>query len=205
MRNYWQDFEGWYWINCAHRTPAGVLGELAQALGLRLPGTLDANWRALRQHAAQHRALYVFENLDEQPPDLGGKSSILVLQPQPPPERMPFPQVLQVFASPLANEKACLQAWSEIMNAPELPAPWPDILPLSWPALRLLIGQARLAEAHESLEWLALHAKRYSDHRSLELIRWEEDWILDSWDLPPRERTELTKTQPHQLWLPLPG
>jgi hypothetical protein len=205
-RHHWPDFEGVYWIQCAHRTPAGVLGELAHEMGLRLPGTVESNWRHVRQRAAEYRALYIFQNLLEYDvPDLGGKASILLLEAHQPHERITFPELQRLFSAAALDEKACLQGWSELVTAPDEIGPWPEVRSIAWLALRILKAQARLAEAHESLEWLAHQARKQADHRALELIRWEEDWILDAWDLAPRDRAELTRAQPHQLWLPLPN
>src|SRR5207248_1168067 len=57
------DFEGIFWIDCAHRSRAGILGDISQSLGLRLSGTLDRNRVALEDFCDERRCLFIFENL----------------------------------------------------------------------------------------------------------------------------------------------
>jgi hypothetical protein len=211
FKHCWRDFEGVYWLHCAQRSRAGVLGEMAQQMHLRLPGTLDQNWTELQKHAAGHRALYVFEHLPEELTylsELGGKASVIVVAPEASPAGVPFEDLYALFFARDQfardqKETASLRALDTFSASEAPPAGWPETYSIGLRALMLLKQRARLAEAHELLKWLTGGAMRAHDMAALAQIRWEEDWILDSWDLSSRERDDFRETSPSQLWLPL--
>ena len=179
-KSYWSEFEAVYWVDFLRRTWAGVLGELAQAMQLRLAGTVDQNWQSLKKTVGEQRALFIFQNLSAEwrgVCELGGKASILLL----------------------SGAQDSADPWNELQTQA-----WPEIYANGMRALFLLKQQARLAEAHELLVWMSKHARQHGDLKAWDQIRWEESWILDAWDLPVLERTEMTRTQPSQLWLPIP-
>jgi hypothetical protein len=207
VRNWWRDFEDVCWVQCAHLGAAGVLGETAQQMRLRLPGTFEANWLQLREHAVRQRTLFVFEHLSNDTTpwgNLGGRSSVVLVAGEAP-ERLPFEQIKEMFSRKAMDEEACIRAWSSLLTEPEQVGSWPEILSIGRLALRLLKQRARLAEVHEGLAWLADVAKQQRDARALESIRWEEHWILNEWSLSGPERDQLTRTLPVQLALPLAG
>ena len=81
-RNHWQDFEAVRWVRFSRRSRIGVLGELAHAMNLRLPGTAEQNWLALKQQASEKRALLLLQNLPAEHgsvAELDGKASVLVI------------------------------------------------------------------------------------------------------------------------------
>jgi hypothetical protein len=205
MANCWHDFEGIYLIPCAHRSRAGVLGDLAHQMKLRLPGTLAHNWSALKAEAASQRSLYVFEHLPEEfsgLAELGGKASVLVTGGAEP-TCVSFSDLHEIFFIPQSDATDCLRALDAFCASESLVGNWPDAYSIALRGLTLLKQGARLAEAHELLKWMAGGAKRAGDARALDRIRWEEIWILESWDLTPYDRDAMTQTQPAQLALPL--
>lgn len=75
------DFDGVFWIDCANRGRAGIVGDTARALGLRLKGTLDENEAALTSFVSMRRCLLVFAGLPHEHWDLAGphdKCSVIV-------------------------------------------------------------------------------------------------------------------------------
>lgn len=204
MKTHWQDFDGAHWISCGHRTRAGILGELAQQIGLRLAGTVEQNWIQLREHATSYRSLYVFEHLAGDKGDvtaLGGKSSVLVV-PGIEPKPISLADLREMFFARKMNESACLHGLWVFMSSNE-GGNWGEVYSIGLRALKLLQDQGRLAEAYELLEWLTTSARKFSDARALELIRWEEGWILEAWDLPVSSRTEFRRVSAMQLPLSL--
>jgi hypothetical protein len=202
--NYWRDFENIYWVECGSWTRAGIIGEIAHAMNLRLPGTVDQNIAALHDHAQHERALCIFENLTEEfleLAELGGKSSILILSPEAAPPEVTLQQLKEIFFAPTPDEPLCLRLLGRFMNLEQDPGDWPTIKSIGFRARLFYQRDIRQAEAHELLVWLGNQAHRHKDRIALEQIQREENWILDSWDLPPVQRSELVKTQPIQLRL----
>ncbi len=195
VRHCWSDFEAIYHARCVRQTRAAALGGLAQAMGLRLTGTTDQNWEELRKAVSRERSLVLFENLPvslEDVAGLGGKASVLMLGED---ER---------YVPAAGSNDESLYSLASFMDGRK-PLDWLEIRPTGLRALQFLLKQARLAEAQEILEWLAEQARFCGDVRSLEHFRWEEDWILDSWNLAPRARADWTRTQPTQMWLRIPS
>ncbi len=204
MRECWRDFEAVYRVQCGRGTRAAVLGELAQAMKLRLPGTVEQNWQQLQAHVLRERSLIVFEDLPGALAgiaEIGGKASVLWLSAAAP-KPVRFHQLKGLFASS-ADESACLRALGRFMDQETEADDWPGLRSIGLSALRFLRRQERLAEAHELLEWLNERAGWYGDANALNQIRWEDEWILDAWDRPVMERTEVSRSEASQLWLPL--
>lgn len=201
---YWRDFESVYWVECGSWTRAGIIGEIAHAMNLRLPGTVDQNISALHDHSQHERALYIFENMTEEFLDLaelGGKSSILILSDETALPEPTLQQLKELFFASAPDESLCLRMLGRFMNLEQYPGDWPTIKSIGFRARLFYQRETRQAEAHELLVWLGNQAHRHKDRIALEQIQREENWILDSWDLPPVQRGELVKTQPTQLWL----
>jgi len=202
--NHWRDFENVYWVECGSWTRAGIIGEIAHAMNLRLPGTVDQNISALHQHTQNERALYIFESLTEEFLDLaelGGKSSILILSNEPAPPDVTLQQLKEIFFVPAPDESLCLRMLGRFMNLEQDPGDWTTIKSIGFRARLFFQRETRQAEAHELLVWLGNQAHRHKDRIALEQIQREENWILDSWDLPTVQRTERVTTPPTQLSL----
>jgi hypothetical protein len=205
IANYWRLFEGVYRVESGGWTRAGVLGEVSQAMGVRLAGTVDQNLARLKLYAAEERALYVFENLPEEfseLAELGGRSSVMVLAKERDASPVTVDQLHSLFFSSGSEEAVCLRMLGKFMNREQASdGDWARVKAIGMRARLFFQREMRLAEAHELLVWLAIQAQRHGDRQALEQIQREENWILNSWDLPPVERTELVGTQPSQLWL----
>lgn len=204
MRECWRDFEAVYRVQCGRGTRAAVLGELGQAMRLRLPGTVDQNWQQLQAHVLQERSLIVFEHLPNALAgiaEIGGKSSVLWLS-DGVQKVETFARLKDLFASS-ADENACLRALGRFMDQDTEADDWPALRSFCLSGLRFLRQQDRLAEAHELLEWLDERAGWYGDANALHQIRWEDEWILDAWDRPVVERMDVRRSEASQLWLPL--
>jgi hypothetical protein len=77
------DFESVFRVRCAGRPLALILGELARAAGLKLPGPVEENRRGLAWHCAAHRYLIVFEGALEELREalaFGGRTSVVYAQ-----------------------------------------------------------------------------------------------------------------------------
>ncbi len=75
------DFEGVFWLNCGCRSAAGLAGDLAVQLGLRLEYDTAANQQELRSFCSQRRCLIVLDDArgDTALPLIpGGKASLLI-------------------------------------------------------------------------------------------------------------------------------
>jgi hypothetical protein len=76
-----RDFEAICWAGCRRRSAAGIAGDLAAQLDLRLEGDLEANLAELRGFCAQRRLLVVLDDLeDDVLLDMipAGKASVLI-------------------------------------------------------------------------------------------------------------------------------
>ncbi len=130
VSSYWRFFENVYRVECGSATRSGVLGELAHAIGLRLPGTVDQNREALLHRATHERALYIFENLPEEfseLADLGGKASVIILENQGHRQPVTLAQLKETFFTPGANEALCLRLLGRFISSEQQPDHWPDI------------------------------------------------------------------------------
>jgi hypothetical protein len=106
------DFEGVFWIDCAHRSRAGIVGDTAQALGLRLPGTLNQNRNALQCFLAERRCLLVFAGMEAEDRDLvnfTGKTSLIFVASDAARDASPLEPVATLFGSWARNHEACLR------------------------------------------------------------------------------------------------
>ena len=76
-----RDFQAICWAGCRRRSAAGIAGDLAAQLDLRLEGDLEANLAELRGFCAQRRLLVVLDDLED---DVllemipAGKASVLI-------------------------------------------------------------------------------------------------------------------------------
>jgi hypothetical protein len=178
------EFEGVFWIDCAHRSRAGILGDAAQALGLRLSGTLEQNRTALRDFCAGRRCLFVLENIaaeDQQFATFAGKSSVIFTDRGLPRSRRSFEETAALFSAWTRNTDACLPALGDARSFLRTSK---DSMQLGPSMVALLKHQDRLAEAYEILDMLVQAARATDDLASLRRFAWEQSWILERWDEP---------------------
>ena len=140
--------KGVFWINCTGRTRAGILGDVAHALGLRLPGTVEQNEAALREFCAARRCLFIFENIagvHRESVSFGGKASTVFTSDRLDRERRSFEDIAALFRSWTQKPHECAQAVGDASgHLPEL----------GNSIVAVLKHQDRLAEAYEVLEKL---------------------------------------------------
>lgn len=172
------EFAGAFWIDCSGRTQAGILGDTAQALGLRLSGSVEQNAAALRQFCGRMRCLFVYENLAPCDIDLvrfGGLSSVIVTGAAVSRPALGLDATQRLFAAWTSDPARCLRfagdAYQHVCQG---------AAQLGWSALALLKHYDRLAEAHEFLEAMLKTADADATHR----LEWERSWILGHWGEP---------------------
>ena len=182
-----KDFEGAFWIDCARRTPCGVLGEMAARLGLRLSGSFEQNQNALRRFCTERRCLFVLEHSDpEQAAALMpcGLASVLVTSPAPPRGPMVQAEVLSLFSNWVNDEPLCLAALGDAIYHLQNIESWPAMQRLGSAVVALLKNQDRLAEANEVLEILLAAAESHGDQGARRQFAWDQSWILGHWGEP---------------------
>ncbi len=186
------EFEGVFWIDCALRTPAGVLGDVSQALQLRLSGSLEQNRRALEDFCRERRILFLFEHaagLDPRWTTLGGLASVIRTADSRLPEPAPIEEALALFPSWPMHEARCLSllgdAYYRLQSLDPLSDPqWRATTQLGSAMLGLLKHFDRLAEANEILEIFLKGARVRADQDALSRFQWEQSWILGHWGEP---------------------
>lgn len=92
------DFERVLHIRCAGRPLEIILGDLGRDLGLKLPGPVEENRRALEWHAMAHRYLIVLDGPPEHLKEslrFGGRCSVAITPPGP---AVPLPVALAEIA-----------------------------------------------------------------------------------------------------------
>ena len=195
------DFEGVFYIDCRHRSRAGILGDVAQSLGLRLSGTLDRNRAALEEFCAGRRCLFVFENIAPEQRELvafGGKTSaILTAHTEEASKQDPF----ELFTSWTRRSNECLGALGAAHRALEKES-WPRALQLGSSMVAFLRHWDRLAEAYEVLGILLNSAHDHADFQTIHRLKWEQSWILEHWQQPV-SLPAATQPNPTQLSLNL--
>ncbi len=178
------DFEAVIPVDGAHRSEAGLAGDLGEALGMRLRGRLEDNLASLRRLAAERRCLFVFEHLAEdlRPlAELGGRSSLLIAESAVPPAPGPIGTTIDLFSAWTRREPECLRALGEAQwHLGQNPDPAARAA-LARSAAALLLHRERLAEAWEMLDALAGALDEAGDALGSYRARWEQSWILEQW------------------------
>jgi hypothetical protein len=175
-------FEGAFWIDCPRRTPAGILGDTAQALGLTLTGALEQNTAALREFCTQRRCLFVFENLPEQDRSLvefGGLASVITTAANPARPLLPLNDTAELFKRWHLRPMECR---AHLGDAYEHLRQGASAVGASM--LALLKNHERLAEANEVLELLIAGAESHGDTEGAMRLKWDRSWILGHWGEP---------------------
>jgi hypothetical protein len=177
-----EDFEGVFRVDCARRSRAGILGDIAHALGLRLPDSAERNRTTLAGFCANRRCLFLFDHLAEEDRDvvdLGGKTSIIFTQSRMP-ERRPAGESESLFTSWPRHPDDCLRALGEAqswLNDGEDRAS----MQLGFAVLALLKNFDRLAEACEILDLMANAARATGDLLTAHRLVWEQSTIRQQW------------------------
>lgn len=199
-----EDFEGAFWIDCAHRSPVGILGDTAAALGLRLPGTVDQNWRAVRRFLAERRCLIIFDHIASEDTDLfvvEGKTSLVFVSSSPPPARRSLEETAELFASSTRRERECLNALGDAQYYLHVPQS-EGAVELGILVVAFLRHRDRLAEAYEILEALSDGVREQDNSDALRHFTWEKSWILERWGHSEASREEIpAPAEPKQLTL----
>ncbi len=190
-RAHGESFEGVFWIDCARRSCAGVLGDVAQSLGLKLAGSLTQNRSALQEFVGGRRCLFLFEELsepDRQSVQFGGAASVIFIAgSRDRPSTLPLTEAAVLFARWRREPERCLAhlgaavAYVGCLNASCGPAEAAELTSLGNSLFALLLGQERLAEAYEIAGILLEYA--WSEGELHDLARWEREkgWIEEAW------------------------
>jgi hypothetical protein len=168
-----EDFEGVFRIDCARRSRAGILGDIAHALGLRLSDSAERNRTSLIAFCANRRCLFLFDHLAEEDRDvvdLGGKTSIIFTQ-SPMPERRPLAELERLFTHWPRHPDECLRLLGDAADRPSI----------GFAVLALLKNFDRLAEACEILAHLASAARSTGDLFTASRLEWEQSTIRQQW------------------------
>lgn len=205
------DFEAVVWLNCARRGRAGVLGDVAQGLGLRLEDSWEDNAQALRAYCAEHRLLFVFENLEAGAAELvnfGGKASVVLVEGGEIEPRQPLADLMRLFSSWKRNGEKCLEALGDVesyLDSPEIlqEEHWPEACALCSAAVALLKDYGRLAEAFDLLARISSATQVRGDLAAQGQVEWETSWILEQWNQPVQipGRMAAALTEPTQMSL----
>ncbi|HVT95429.1 MAG TPA: toll/interleukin-1 receptor domain-containing protein [Bryobacteraceae bacterium] len=183
------DFEGLIYVDCFARTRAGILGDVADALGLRLTQRAEKNREALEQVCRDRRLLFIFENLEAANrgwASFGGLSSIIFTGAGTE-SRHPlgFEETLKLFAAWPSNEDACLRALGDAHFALHSSVALHRRLQLGENTSAFLRHRNRLAEAYEVLDSMAGWLRDRGDTLGLHRVAWDQSWILDHWGETP--------------------
>ncbi len=181
------DFEGVFWVNCARRSQAGILGDTAHALGLKLAGRAAQNRLALVEFCAQRRCLFVFEHLvhNRDLVNFGNRASVMFVAAQSEPAVLPLDKTAELFANWKRDPLPCLQSLGDAQEHLRRLANGSEALAhkaLGASIFALLQQSERLAEAYEVLDVLSKHAWAEGDSSDLRRWEWEKSWIREAWD-----------------------
>ncbi|MGH9652908.1 MAG: hypothetical protein ACRD6B_05515, partial [Bryobacteraceae bacterium] len=183
------DFEGAFWLNCAHRSRAGIVGDAAHALGMKLRGPLQEDVCKLGEFCSRRRILLVFEYAA--PGDIewalpGGKASFLFVAGDALPPPRSLVETLALFTRWHQDPRPCLHALGDAQAhvrrlSDYSEDDWRSALSLARAAVSLLKHTGRLAEACELLE-MAIPALR-ARNCPFQAAEWEAEkhWILEEW------------------------
>ena len=200
---YREDFEGVFWIDCAYRDEAGILGDAGRLLNLKLAGSTDENKQILLGACAERRFLVVLENmlpeLRELFPFTGRTSAIFTTRAKLKPPR-PLAELATLFSNWTADQPSCLRALGEAKHHLELlpffSARNASIAKQLGSAMCALLKQyERFAEAYEILGLMKDAAQTEGDTLRRYDFEWEQSWILERWGAPALEAERPTQEQ----------
>jgi hypothetical protein len=149
------DFEGVIWLDCTRRSAAALVGDIAAAAALTVPGSIEANEEAVRAFCAARRLLLVLDQCEVPPFPRTGRTSVLLTAPHPVTPPRPFDEIAGIFAAWSRDEQACLDALRDLLPALYSGPDWPAVRSLGRSAIALLRRRReRAGELHELLDWL---------------------------------------------------
>ncbi len=161
VREFREDFDAIFRLECSGRTVTALAGDLAAQLGLRLEGDLPSNLERLANFCSTRRFLLLFEG--DPPAELlfSGRCSALIAR-----EGFPSPgdelrQVQRAFVNPAAD--------------------WPELCRLARIGRRLTGDAGRIAELYELMWKWHFAAEDQEDRAVLNESARELVWILESW------------------------
>lgn len=183
-----EDFEGVFWIDCAGRTEAGILGDAAESLGLRLTGSAEQNRIALTEFCAKRRCLFLYEHLHPDHQELvtfGGRASALGIIPTAMPDVLPLAETLALFSGWALQPDRCARRLGDAYThlvAPDIS--WSEQVQLGSALVAFLKQRGRFAEVNEILEKLIPAAQVHDAQDALRSFQWDQSWILGHWGEP---------------------
>ena len=211
-RAHTEDFEGVFWLNCAYRSRAGIIGDTAHELGLSLRGPVEENAGRVYEFFASRRLLLIFEHITRSDAAFiaaGGKTSFLFVAEDTPPPPASLKTTATLFADWRNRCDACLRALGD--------AHWhvrnlrtydgedrQSAVSLGSTAASLLQERGRLAEAYEFLDMTKEALREGGDLFRAARVEWEMSWIRDEWGEPGSpNKPIILPAQPTQLTLAL--
>ena len=208
------DFEGVLWLNCANRSNAGMLGDVANRLGLRLAGTFEQNREELEKFCANRRFLFVFEHAASENREsmaLPGKASLIFIAPGAMPSPRSLGETAALFSAWRQDLDACLGALGDAqyhLRGWQLPVDdfWQTRVSLGSAMFDVLKHCGRLAEACEVVDLVVSAVGANCDLLAARRLQSERNWILEEWGQPidPSSRMAL-REEPRQLSLEFGG
>jgi hypothetical protein len=207
-----EDFEGVFWLNCAYRSRAGIIGDTAHELGLSLRGPVEENAGRVYEFFASRRLLLIFEHITRSDAEFipaEGKSSFLFVTEDTPPPPASLETTASLFADWRNRRDTCLRALGD--------AHWhvrnlrtydgedrQSTVSLASTVASLLLERGRLAEAYEFLETTKEALRAGGDLFRAARLEWEMSWIREEWGKPISPDTRIIlPAQPTQLTLAL--
>jgi len=165
-RAFAEDFDEVVRLEATGRTLAGLAGDLATQLGMRLEGDLPSNLQRLQELCSERRLLVIMDGIPDPPPQLhlGGRCSTLVVT----------EAGLEANADPLRPIQLAL---TSLGRQPD----WPAICALARQARRVARQQGRIAELFEIMQLWHEAAGRFEDRAALNESARELVWILEGW------------------------
>ncbi len=189
------DFEGVFWIDCFGRSRAGIIGDTAHALGLKLTGPEEENSAALREFCGGHRNLYVFDQMLHKYRELmsfGAWASVIFTQQSEAQRKtLTLAETVELFAEWRNKPALCLRHLGDAcLHLGVLETDCTEETAVlakeaGADAFNLLQHYERVAEAYEFAEVLSRRAWSDGDRVALERWELEKRWILQSWGFAP--------------------
>jgi hypothetical protein len=181
------DFESVHRIACHGRSAAGILGDIGQAIGARLPGNVEQNRAALVSDCAAHRRLFVLEWLAPAHRDMvnfGGRSSTILTADVGEPERVSQEAIGGAFLVSARDEAECapLIGAATLWTYDLFQSDFDNGLRLGWALLTVLKSAGRFAESVEVLASMEQAARARNDDMALFKIEWEQSWTCEDSD-----------------------
>ena len=196
-----RDFEGVFWINCSGRNEAGIVGDTAHALGLKLAGPKAENRAALHEFCAGRRCLFVFDGLptgDRELVSFRGHGSVLFTTPATAQaDCLPLAETVALFSRWRTNPEPALEHLRDaslhlqFLSSASAPEAASLVKNLGADMFGLLQQRERLAEALEVLDVLSKHAWNEGSEAELRRWEWEKGWIREAWGQTPSARVRL--------------